>query len=245
MRQRRRESRPRLGHCRWIPAVAIALAGMTNTLLQLLSCDQRIGVPSATRVAGHLLRGFRRVHPRPRDTYQRCVIHSAARAVGHPRAHAQFLPDSRSPRVSAHKNGTRVPSATAEPLGSRRSPRGSLLEDPLPGPLGLTARGLPSGTRASAISVPCAHFGIRHSPPAPHRRIDVGRLIRSTEAAGSYARHCCSTPDGDRTGPPGSQPPNFEGFLPGAGSCRVRCWIQTPRRWQQRAQDSRGHMLRG
>jgi hypothetical protein len=91
---------------------------------------------------------------------------------------------------------------------------------------------------------PCPHFGIRHSPPVPHGKIIVGRLIRSTEAAGSNARHCCSTPDGDRTGPPGARPPN-DGFLPGAGRCRARCWIQTPRRWQRQGQDRLAPAPRG
>ncbi len=32
---------------------------------------------------------------------------------------------------------------------------------------------------------PCPHFGVRHSPAAPHVGIIVGRLIRSTEAGGA------------------------------------------------------------
>ena len=84
----------------------------------------------------------------------------------------------------------------------------------------------------SAICVPCPHFGIRHSPAAPHGRIDVGRLIRSTEAVATHdiaAARAAAIGQGLLD----LHPPT--GFLPGAGRCRVRCWIQTPRRWQRRA----------
>jgi len=102
-----------------------------------------------------------------------------------PLAHAQFLPDARSPQVSAHKNGTRVP--TGQPRGCcqpQEAPHGASSRAlRLTGPHG---PGVAFRHPRSAISVPCPHFGIRHSPAAPHGRIVMGRLIRSTEAAGTH-----------------------------------------------------------
>jgi hypothetical protein len=95
----------------------------------------------------------------------------------------------------------------------------------------------------SAISVPGPHFEIRHSPAAPHGRLNVGRLIRSTEAATTHdiaaARATAIGPGLLDLSPP------TEGLLPGAGRCRVRCWIQTPRRWQRQAHDRHTREQRG
>ena len=144
-----------------------------------------------------------------------------------PLAHAQFLPDSCSPQVSAPNNRTRVP--TRQPRSRCR-----LQEAPSQGPprrprglQGLTARGLPSGTRARRFS----SLSALRDPPLTRRstrRDHRGTPYSLYRGRRGNARHCCSTPDGDRTGPPGSRPPN-DGLLPGAGRCRARCWIQTPR----------------
>ena len=84
------------------------------------------------------------------------------------------------------KNGTRVP--TRQPRSWLPSPRRPLTEPPRRpcGPSGPHGPGVAFRHPRSAISVPGPHFGIRHSPAAPHVGITMGRLIRSTEAAGTH-----------------------------------------------------------
>ena len=89
---------------------------------------------------------------------------SATRVAGHPLAHAPCLPDARLPRLSAAKNGTRVPTrqprGLAAPGGLRQPPRE---------PCGLSgtsrSRGLPFGTRVRRF---WARPALR-DPPLPCR----------------------------------------------------------------------------
>jgi hypothetical protein len=103
--------------------------------------------------------------------------------------------------------------------------RAGLLEDLL-GPLDLTVRGLPFGTRVRRFWARPAF----RDPPLPRRSTRTGSTWDALFASRDRrnARHCCGTRDGDRAPrPPGRPPPT--GFNPGAGRCHVRCWIQTPR----------------
>jgi hypothetical protein len=168
-----------------------------------LSCDQTNGIPSATRVAGR------------------------------PLAQRQW-PDTRFQRMSAPKR--RDAGAFAATAGLVAQPQEGPSQGPPREPCGLSGPhgpGVAFRHPRSAISVPGPHFEIRHSPAAPHGRLNVGRLIRSTEAATTHdiaaARATAIGPGLLDLSPP------TEGLLPGAGRCRVRCWIQTPRRWQRRA----------
>ena len=118
-------------------------------------------------------------------TYQRRVTLSAARAAGHPAAQRQWSALARRECQLEKRDAGAVGNR-----GALRAPGGSLAgtsSRTLAGSTGPHGPGVALRHPRSAISAPCAHFGIRHSPPAPHGRIDVGRVIRSTEAAGSYA----------------------------------------------------------
>ena len=78
--------------------------------------------------------------------------------------HAPCLPDE----WAGGATGTRVPlSATAEPVARLQETRPGLLESLLRGSLGLTARGLPCGTRVAAICVLGHPLASRSAPGSP------------------------------------------------------------------------------
>ena len=202
-----------------------------------LSCGQRFVIPSATRVAGYPLAPSRLL-----GLVRSVRVTSEKPVAGHPLAHAPFLPDARAPRVSATKTGRgclRQPRSLAAP----GDPLAGTSSRTLAGPLDLTVRGLPSGTRVRRFLFPVRTSGSATPPPLHTDGIDVGRLIRSTEAAAAHdiaAARATAIGQGLL-----DLAPSNRALLPGAGRYRVRCWIQTPRRWQRRAHDRFTPRVRG
>jgi len=165
---------------------------------------------------------------------QRCLIHSATRVAGSPLAHAQFLPDARSPRVSVLKNGTRVPTRQPRAVASPGRPSRSPLESLAAHRTSRSGGCLPAPARRRFL------FPVRTSGSATPRLLHTDGS--SWDALFALPRPPVLTHDiaAARPAAIGQGLPDLHhqrGLDPGAGRRRVRCWIQTPRRWQQQSHD--------